>query len=107
MGIDATLEEEWGDILKSANDPYSSFFATVVYFYHFWPDPARYVMIRCIDECGLTLFNSRQCWLLQHEFAELLNETWIDIDEAIIGPIADLVRECAESYSLYVRFTGD
>ena len=100
MGLDATLEDEFGEELDSFSDDDGRLAAA-------WPagDPA-YPVLRHVDPEGATTFNRLQLAAALPEF-----EAFAAAAPAELKPVAarllKLARQGASEPHLYLRFLGD
>lgn len=95
MGLDAYLEDEFGEELDSVLDEDGALAAS-------WPagDPA-YPLLRFVDAEGTTMFNRLQLAAALPEFEALARAV------PSAAPLLKLARKGAAEPHLYLRFLGD
>jgi len=100
MGLDAYLEDEFGEELDSVLDEDGRLAAL-------WPagDPA-YPMIRFVDAEGTTTFNRLQLAAVIPELEALEKSAPPEI-KAAAGRLLKLARKASSEPHLYLRFLGD
>lgn len=100
MGLDAYLEDEFGEELDSVPDEDGRVAAA-------WPagDPA-YPLLRHVDAEGTTLFNRLQLAAALSEF-EALEKSAAPEWKPLATRLLRLARKAAAEPHLYLRFLGD
>ncbi len=100
MGLDASLEDEFGEELDSLADENGSLAAA-------WPsdDPA-YPILRFVDAEGTTLLNRRQLAAALPEF-EAFARAAPPALKAAAARLLKFARQGASEPHLYLRFLGD
>jgi hypothetical protein len=100
MGLDASLEDEFGEELDSFSDDDGSLAAA-------WPagNPA-YPLLRHVDSEGTTLFNRRQLAAALPEFEAFALAAPPEL-KATAARLLKFARKGASEPHLYLRFLGD
>ena len=100
MGLDAYLEDEFGEELDSALDEDARLSAA-------WPaGSAAYPLLRFVDVEGTTVFNRLQLSAALPEFEALEKSAAPDLKPAW-SRLLKLARKGAAEPHLYLRFLGD
>jgi hypothetical protein len=100
MGLDAYLEDEFGEELDSALDEDGRLAAA-------WPGgDAAYPLLRHVDVEGVTTFNRLQLEAVIPELAALEKTAAADLRPAL-GRVMRLARRAAAEPHLYLKFLGD
>jgi hypothetical protein len=100
VGLDAALEDEFGEELDSHDDEGGRLAAA-------WPadDPA-YPLLRFVDVEGTTLFNRRQLAAALPEFEAFARAAPPEL-KAAAARLLRFARQGASEPHLYLRFQGD
>lgn len=100
MGLDAYLEDEFGEELDARADEGGRLAAA-------WPtgDPA-YPLLRFVDAEGTTLFNRRQLLAALPEFEAFARAAPPEL-KAVAARLLGFARRASAEPHLYLRFLGD
>jgi len=100
VGLDAYLEDEFGEELDSVLDEDGRLAAA-------WPaDAAAYPLLRFVDAEGTTVFNRLQLSAALPEFDALEKAAPPELKGAL-ARLKSLARKAASEPHLYLRFLGD
>lgn len=102
MGINVTLESEFGKEIASVLDPRNLLSRVVPA-----EDDPQFRWASTIDMYGNTVFNRRQSELLRKEWALLTENSADEETKALLRRIDELLCRCALGVHLYVKFYGD